>query len=177
MNKFVSIGLALLILVGSVSVVVADPPKPPPGQDAPPCHGQNNNDCRADPQPDKGKDCQKSEDHVCAEEPQPTATIPPVVSTPRPPDATPIVQPTTTLPPVSTPTSTSATETPTSSEDNRPGTTTPQLQGIILAPETPAYAPEAPAQLPKSGGEILTLLWSAVGLGTGLMGIGWRMRK
>ena len=43
----------------------ADKPDGPPGQDAPGCHGNNDSECKPDPQPYKGKDCLKSEDHVC----------------------------------------------------------------------------------------------------------------
>src|SRR5688572_23120695 len=35
------------------------------GQQAAPCHGANNNACRQDPQPDRGRDCMNSDDHVC----------------------------------------------------------------------------------------------------------------
>jgi hypothetical protein len=57
----------------ATSSAYADPPpghgnKPdePPGIEAPQCHGRNDVDCRADPQPERGQDCIHSDDHVCS---------------------------------------------------------------------------------------------------------------
>ena len=46
-------------------VAFADPPDTDSGQQAEPCHGSNDEDCREDPQPDRGQDCKHSDDHVC----------------------------------------------------------------------------------------------------------------
>jgi hypothetical protein len=56
----------LAIALFSGGAASADPPGEPPGLDAPPCHGRNDEPCREDPQPDHGVDCLHSDDHVCA---------------------------------------------------------------------------------------------------------------
>ena|SRR3990167_2490570 len=106
-------------------------------QTAPPCHGHNENDCRDDPQPDKGRDCERSDDHVCSPTatPKPPTTTPastvtpvPSTSTPQPPE-TPTVTPT----PVFT-----------------PGAPQPDARKDWLPGQTAPAAPP-PARLPQSG--------------------------
>lgn len=48
--------LAIVILIFATAGTVKAG-EPPFGNDGPPCHGQNQNDCRPDPQPSHGQDC------------------------------------------------------------------------------------------------------------------------
>lgn len=104
-------------------------------QTAPPCHGNNQNDCRDDPNPDRGKDCLHSEDHVC---------VPTVNPSPNP-------SPTTV---VSTPTPTTVIPTSTVGINPTPTSTVPS-RGIVPSPtNTPVGKPPVaapPIQLPRSG--------------------------
>lgn len=110
-NLAIMVGCVLLLALGSVSAVMAT--NNPPGNGKDPCsHGNANKQCKDDPQPDKGKDCEehgkggKNEDHC---DPRDTTTTPTTTT------------PTTTIPTTPTPTTPTST-TPTSTN---PTTTTP----------------------------------------------------
>ncbi len=53
--------LAAAALVLGIGIVPASATN-----DSPDCHGQNQEECREDPQPDRGVDCEHSDDHRCA---------------------------------------------------------------------------------------------------------------
>src|SRR5688572_9180476 len=56
---------AVFLAFGMTATAYAEPPGSPPGRDAPSCHGSADEECKNDPQPDKGEDCEKSDDHAC----------------------------------------------------------------------------------------------------------------
>lgn len=146
--------IAILVLAVGViltaSVVSANPDN---GQDAPPCHGANEEECRDDPQPDNGRDCYHSDDHVCVPTSTPT-TVPPTNT----PTAT-VVPPTNT--PVPTVTVVQPTPTTTVPEFKSPQNPTPTVAPpVIIVPpvSTPATVPAqvappvvVPQRLPASG--------------------------
>lgn len=106
--------VAALIVFGFAAAAAGDPPGSPPGQGE--CqHGNSGQECRPDPQPDHGQDCEEhgpneggvNEDHCLGPTPSPTPTPDPTPDpTPTPCvgqscDPTPTPTPTADPPPVS----------------------------------------------------------------------------
>ena len=134
------------VFVFSYNVVNADPP---PGNDGECTHGQSDQPCRPDPQPDNGKDCEEhgnnpdgNEDHcgpieTPTEEPSPTVTPDPS-STPTP---DPTISPTPPVNPTTTPAPTTTPVTPTTPPDDA---VTPQAPEQPSQPVTPQLAVAPP---------------------------------
>jgi hypothetical protein len=165
---------------------LADPN--PPGNDGECTHGNSNQPCRPDPQPDHGKDCQAhganidgNEDH-CLGEPAVEPTAPPT----EPPNAPSTEEPT--APP---------TEEAVAPEEATPiVVTVPTTEAAAV---TTALPPQAPVEqqavtaaapvtaLPAtgsggetSGGDIAALTWASfvlLGSGGGLLVLSWKMRR
>jgi hypothetical protein len=141
---------ALVLALGVVAAVAADPghgngpPATVPGSPGGDCsHGNSDQDCRPDPQPEHGQDCedhgvaQGNEDHCAPVDTTPTDTTPT--------DTT----PTDTTPTETTPTETTPTEpTPTTPEVTTSTETAPtdpeSTPGPAAAPES---APSAPGSV------------------------------
>jgi hypothetical protein len=158
MNKHLAT-LVLAVLMGILGFAVsgvavagtADKPPAPPGQGE--CnHGNADKECKADPQPEHGKDCEAhgnsggvNEDHCRPQETTPTT---PTETTPTTPTettpTTPVVTtPTETTPNVTTPQSTTPTQAPEpSSTESTPST--PTIVG--LPPVAPAAKKQAAAK-------------------------------
>ena len=103
------VGLTILATIGMFAVTAsADPPAGgPPGQGE--CeHGNSGQECKPDPQPDHGQDCEEhgpneggvNEDHCLSPTPPPT-TVPP--SSPPPTTEPPTTEPPTSPPPTTEP--------------------------------------------------------------------------
>jgi hypothetical protein len=171
-NALFLAGLALVVSAASPSgqeTALADPP----GNDGVCEHARSEKDCRDDPQPDHGKDCDPhganfdgNEDHCKTKTPTATPETPTATNTPETPTATP-----------ETPTATAtATNTPTDATGAAvQPTATPEL--IIEAVETAVAEEEAVAEvaaLPASGsgGSSSTGTSFQLGLGIATMALG-----
>lgn len=143
------IGLAVVVAIAGfslASVASAEKPPAPPGKD--PCsHGNTGKPCRPDPQPDRGKDCEKhgkeggvNEDH-CKGETTPPPTNPPPTN-PPPTNPPPTNPPPTTPPPTQT----------TPGETTPPVTTTPAPTTPVTPVVPPPAAPPKAQQPPKQPG-------------------------
>jgi hypothetical protein len=158
MNKHLAT-LVLAVLMGILGFAVsgvavagtADKPPAPPGQGE--CnHGNADKECKADPQPEHGKDCEAhgnsggvNEDHCAPQETTPTTpdvTTPttPDVTTPTTPDVT---TPTETTPSATTPQSTTPTQAPAPESSSTESPSTPTIVG--LPPVAPAAKKQAAA--------------------------------
>lgn len=154
--------LGLVIFVSGVmaATALADKPPAPPGKD--PCsHGNTGKPCRPDPQPDRGKDCEKhgkeggvNEDHCRGETtPPPTTTEPPVTTT-EPPGKNP---PPRVVPPDQTPPGTTpSSPAPTSPASTTPASTTPTPESPAVSegpsnPVTPSEEASSPTRANKPG--------------------------
>lgn len=124
----------------------------------PDCHGQNQVDCRPDPQPDHGRDCEKSDDHRCLD----TST-----TTTQPPTTT------TTIPEIPTTTTTLPAESPSSSTTSTttapPTTTTAPTPAASGAENVPPTRPVSLAELPRTGSGAIPYL-AVAGLALILVG-------
>ena len=139
MKKLIVIAAMLAAFgLGTAAAFAAtsDKPPTPPGQ--PDCgHGNSQAECKDDPNPDQGKDCEahgnqggQNEDH-CKNETTPTDTTPT--------DTT----PTDTTPTETTPTDTTPTDT--TPTDTTPGNTTP-TETTPQSSSTPSETTSTPAQ-------------------------------
>ena len=198
MNRYLGIGMLVVgvLIILPASIVLAAPPDDPPGRD--PCsHGRTDKECRADPQPDRGKDCEKhgnqggvNEDH-CGAGPSIQATATRTPRTNRTPEPTRTPRDGATATPTSTATLQTFSQLPTIQA-------TPEFTTALVTPEVttnPPSAPEprtaevlaSPRQVPErpvvrglpptgSGGYMShvpdQVLWSTVGLGMSLIGFG-----
>ena len=170
------VGLIVITAMGitsCISPVSAAPggPGTDQGQQAPPCHGKNNDECRPDPQPEHGQDCKHSDDHVC--NPATPAPEPTTVATPEPsPTNVPTTPPTTgaTPAPTSVPTVGPTPTVPgTEATPSTPSTATPVVEirapdasseGRVLStePEVVRTPEQLPTVLPKAGDNISSIL-------------------
>lgn len=172
MRKFLiatMLGIGALSMVSGAAYAKGDHHEEQDGCD----HGHTGKDCKPDPQPDHGKDCDKhgnhggiNEDHCATTT---TTTAPPTTTTTAPEVTTTTTVPvtTTSVPEQSQPVSTPA---PTVQSEVVTPAPTPEAAPVPAAP-----APAAPApvkSLPHTGGETeaLTLL----GFGMTLFGSGIR---
>lgn len=111
------------------------------------CHGANEVECRPDPQPEHGRDCERSDDHVCATTTTST-TNPPTTTTTLP--VTPTTITTVTTPKADTP-STTTTQPAESSFGSLPEPYTTLLTGT---PSTTSPGMVEPlSELPATGME------------------------
>ena len=136
---------ALVLALGVVAAVAADPghgngpPATVPGSPGGDCsHGNSDQDCRPDPQPEHGQDCedhgvaQGNEDHCAPVDTTPTETTP-----------------TETTPTETTPTEPTPTEpTPTTPVDTTP--VVPPVETVDAVPTPPVAVPTPPAAKPKT---------------------------
>lgn len=147
--------LALLALtVAGFYAAVALSASSPPGQD--PCsHGQTGKECRPDPQPDNGRDCEhhgkqggQNEDHCAPGETEPPTTTEPPPTTTQPPTTT-APPPTTTAPPPPPPGTTAPGVTNPSPPTTTPTTTTPVPPSVTTSSPPSPPPPVANSPQPK----------------------------
>lgn len=158
--KKIMIGTCLIVLASAgvfTAFALAGKPPAPPGKD--PCsHGNTGKPCRPDPQPDRGKDCEKhgkqggvNEDHCKGETQPPTTTT--TTTTPTTPTTPQTTTTTSTNPPTTPPTQTTPGETTpipvTPPPVKPPKSAPPKDQPGVEGPEPPAKTPNGKLYCPN----------------------------